>query len=594
MDFFGFVNLFGGLALFLYGMTILGTGLEKISGGRLEKTMEKLTNNVLSGVLFGAVVTGAIQSSSATTVILVGLVNSRIMSLHQAIGVIMGANIGTTVTAHILRLADISSESFYLRLLKPTTLAPMVAIVGILLILAAKKPAKKNLGQVLLGFAILFTGMFSMEAAVAPLREVPAVAHMFATMKNPFIGVLVGAGVTAVIQSSSASVGILQALSSTGLITFSAAVPIILGQNIGTCVTAMLASIGVSKNAKRTAFVHLFFNIIGTIVVLFAVYLYQYTIGLPFWDSIIDKGGIANFHTFFNVTVTLMFLPASGILEKLVRAVVRDSPNDLDLPDVTATLDDRFLVSAGLAVSHGNEAVVTMGKLAMDNFNAARGLFVHFDLKVCERIREVENVIDKYEDRLSRYLLELSRKEISESDSSRVSQLMYVMSEFERIGDYTINIVEIIESMQENKTSFSPRAQSEMDTVFDAASEIIGMAVSSFEASDVEHAMNIEPLEEVIDAMVEMLKNRHIERLRQGKCTIEAAFPFVESLANIERISDHCSNTATYIIGHDRDYKGFDRHQYTQSLHKGSDEQYRQQFARFQAKYLAHVQVADE
>jgi phosphate:Na+ symporter len=332
MDFFALVNLFGGLALFLYGMSALSNGLERLSDGRLEKMLEKMTGSVLSGVLLGTVLTGAIQSSSATTVILVGLVNARMMKLHQAIGVIMGANIGTTVTAHILRLTDLESGNFFLRLFKPSTLSPLAAIAGIILMMVCKKTSRKNVGQMLLGFAVLFTGLFAMESAVAPLRELPLFTQLFSTLKNPILGVLVGAGVTAVIQSSSASVGILQALSSTGQITFASAIPIILGQNIGTCVTPLMASVGASKNARRTALVHLFFNVIGTAVFLIALYSYQYAVGIPFWNTTVDKGGIANFHTIFNVTVTLLFLPGAAFLEKLVCKLIQAAPTTWKSP----------------------------------------------------------------------------------------------------------------------------------------------------------------------------------------------------------------------------------------------------------------------
>ena len=394
MDFFSIVNLAGGLALFLYGMSALGSGLERLSGGRLEKTLEKMTSNTIKGVLLGALVTGAIQSSSATTVIVVGLVNAGILKLRQAIGVIMGANIGTTVTAQILRLSDLSSDSFFIQFLKPTTLAPLAAIAGIILVMGSKKARQREAGQILLGFGILFTGMFTMESAVRPLSEMPQFAEIFAALSNPILGVLVGAVVTAIIQSSSASIGILQALSSTGIITFSSAFPIIMGQNIGTCITPILASIGANKNAKRSACVHLSFNVIGTAVFLIVTYAIQYTIGFPFWDDAISRGGIANFHTLFNVVTTILFLPFVGLLEKLANTIIKSDQRELKQDAITSNLDERFLLSPGLAIQQSRETVLAMADLAQSNFGECSKLLGNFDPKVAERVKDNENIID--------------------------------------------------------------------------------------------------------------------------------------------------------------------------------------------------------
>ncbi len=462
MDFFMIVSLLGGLALFLYGMSMLGSGLEKLSGGRLEQTLEKLTNNVFKGVLLGALVTGAIQSSSATTVIVVGLVNARILKLRQAIGIIMGANIGTTVTAHILRLSDLSSDNFFLMLLKPTTLAPVVGIIGILMVMVGKKQKYKTLGEILLGFCILFTGMFNMEAAVSPLSESPEFANLFASFSNPVIGVLVGAGVTAIIQSSSASIGILQALSSTGIITWSSAIPIILGQNIGTCITPILASIGASKNAKRTAAVHLSFNIIGTFIFLVGIYTIQSISPFSFWELPIDKGGIANFHTTFNVCVTLMFLPFVGLLEKMVVRLIPDQQTADEVDDPAIALDDRLLTSPGLAIQHCRDAVLQMGKLARKNFSASVRQLEQYNHKEAEKIREREDTIDRLEDRLGNYMLKIPQDNLSEQSSATISALLHILSEFERIGDYSINLVEFAENMESTGAEFSPQAQFEL------------------------------------------------------------------------------------------------------------------------------------
>lgn len=592
MDFFMIVSLLGGLALFLYGMSMLGSGLEKLSGGRLEQTLEKLTNNVFKGVLLGALVTGAIQSSSATTVIVVGLVNARILKLRQAIGIIMGANIGTTVTAHILRLSDLSSDNFFLMLLKPTTLAPVVGIIGILMVMAGKKQKYKTLGEILLGFCILFTGMFNMEAAVSPLSESPEFAGLFASLSNPVIGVLVGAGVTAIIQSSSASIGILQALSSTGIITWSSAIPIILGQNIGTCITPILASIGASKNAKRTAAVHLSFNIIGTCVFLIVIYTIQSFSPFSFWDLPIDKGGIANFHTTFNVCVTLMFLPFVGLLEKLVIHLIPDQQTAGEVDDPAIALDDRLLASPGLAIQHCRDAVLQMGKLARKNFSASVRQLEQYNHKEAEKIREREDTIDRLEDRLGNYMLKIPQDNLSEQSSATISALLHILSEFERIGDYSINLVEFAENMESTGAEFSPQAQFELTTIGEAVGEAIDMALGCFEKQDLALAETIEPLEEVVDQMQETLKDRHINRLRNGQCTVDAAFPFVESLSCLERISDHCSNIGVYMISYVRGSDEVDHHTYIMQLHAGQVGHYNEQFRRYTEKYYDQIRSA--
>lgn len=592
MDFFMIVSLLGGLALFLYGMSMLGSGLEKLSSGRLEQTLEKLTNNVFKGVLLGALVTGAIQSSSATTVIVVGLVNARILKLRQAIGIIMGANIGTTVTAHILRLSDLSSDNFFLMLLKPTTLAPVVGIIGILMVMAGKKQKYKTLGEILLGFCILFTGMFNMEAAVSPLSESPEFANLFASFSNPVIGVLVGAGVTAIIQSSSASIGILQALSSTGIITWSSAIPIILGQNIGTCITPILASIGASKNAKRSAAVHLSFNIIGTCVFLIVIYTIQSISPFSFWDLPIDKGGIANFHTTFNVCVTLMFLPFVGLLEKLVIHLIPDQQTADEVDDPAIALDDRLLTSPGLAIQHCRDAVLQMGKLARKNFSASVRQLEQYNHKEAEKIREREDTIDRLEDRLGNYMLKIPQDNLSEQSSATISALLHILSEFERIGDYSINLVEFAENMESTGAEFSPQAQFELTTIGEAVKEAIDMALGCFEKQDLALAETIEPLEEVVDQMQETLKDRHINRLRNGQCTVDAAFPFVESLSCLERISDHCSNIGVYMISYVRGSDEVDHHTYIMQLHAGQVGHYNEQFRRYTEKYYDQIRSA--
>lgn len=598
MDIFMIISLAGGLALFLYGMSMLGSGLEKLSGGRMERTLEKLTKNVFMSVLLGALVTAAIQSSSATTVIVVGLVNAGILKLKPAVGVIMGANIGTTVTAQILRLGDLDSNqnvNIFMRFLKPTTLAPLVAIVGIIFFMVSKRTKYKDIGQMLIGFGILFTGMQAMESAVRPLGENPQFAQLFQSLSNPILGVLVGAGVTALIQSSSASIGILQALSSTGAITFSAAFPIIMGQNIGTCITPILSSIGANKNAKRAASVHLYFNIIGTTIFLIGVYTLQHFVGFSFWSEAINKGGIANFHTLFNIIVTILLIPFSGLLAKLAELTIRDgkkgAEDDLGIDSTAlAKLDERFLISPSLAVAQCEIVVANMGKLAKSNFGKTIKLFSKYDAKLAERIREREDAIDKMEDKVNNYLVKLTDRELTDQESKQVTHLLRVVSEFERVGDYSINLMECAEMLRDKEVSFSEKAMRELYAITDAVQEIIDMSLTAFENNDVELSKKIEPLEETIDTMEDTLKFRHIQRLKNGHCTIDAGVVFLEALTNIERISDHCSNIAVYIIGMNYDKESLNRHDYIKRMHQGDTVDYQQYSKLYYDKYFTRIE----
>ncbi len=597
MDIFMLISLAGGLALFLYGMSLLGSGLEKLSGGKMEKTLETLTKNVFMSVLLGAVVTAAIQSSSATTVIVVGLVNAGILKLKPAVGVIMGANIGTTVTAQILRLGDLDSNqnvNLFMQFLKPTTLAPMVAIVGILFFMVAKRAKYKNIGQMLIGFGILFTGMQAMEAAVSPLSESPQFAQLFQSLSNPILGVLIGAGVTALIQSSSASIGILQALSSTGAITFSAAFPIIMGQNIGTCITPILSSIGANKNAKRAASVHLYFNIIGTALFLAGVYTLQHFVGFSFWSEPINKGGIANFHTLFNIIVTVLLIPFSGLLAKLAEFTIRDekkdTEDDLEIDaNALSKLDERFLISPALAIAQCEVVVANMGKLAKSNFENTIKLFSKYDSKLAERIREREDAIDKMEDKVNNYLVKLTDCELTDQESKQITHLLRVVSEFERVGDYAINLIECAETLRDKGVGFSEKAIQELHAITDAVQEIIGMALTAFESNDVVLSEQVEPLEEIIDTMEDTLKFRHIQRLKNGDCTVDAGIIFLESLTNLERISDHCSNIAVYVIGTNYDKESINRHDYIKRMHQGDTENYQQYSKLYYDKYFTRI-----
>ncbi len=587
-----FIKAIGSIALFIYGMTILGGRLEKLSSGRMEKVLEKLSNNVFKSVMLGALVTAAVQSSAATTVIVVGLVNAGIMRLSSAIGEIMGANIGTTITGQILRLGDLENNDnvgAVLKLLSPTTLAPFIAAVGLIIFMLSKKEGVKTIGEILIGVGILFTGMNSLTDAVSPLSELQAFRDLFATLKNPILGIIVGAVVTILLQSSSASVGILQTISTTGVLTFSAAFPIIMGQNIGTCVTPIISAVGAGKNAKRAAAVHLYFNIIGTIMFLIVVYALQGLIGLPFWDKSIDMGGIANFHTFFNIVVTICFLPFTHLLEKLAMITIRDKKTEDGTPvsEFTApALEDRLLVSPSLAVQQASNTALAMGNLAFYNFENMRGLFTgNYDEKLIASLKDNEENIDRMEDRLNAYLVKINECELTDFENRRVTELLHLSSEFERIGDYTMNLIEDAEKLHENSVTFSPEAIRELDVISRACEEIIGMAIRCVELNDAALAAKVEPLEETIDYLNETLKARHIERLKDGKCVVESGVNFLDLLINLERISDHCSNIAVYVIGSQKNNTVINRHEFIQNAHAAKDESYVRLEEEFMTKY---------
>lgn len=590
---FSAITMAGGLAFFLFGMNILGGGLEKLSGGRMEKTLEKMTSNVFKSLLLGVVVTAAIQSSSATTVIVVGLVNAGILKLRNAIGVIMGANIGTTVTSVILSLGDLDNNEnagIVLNFLKPTTIAPIIAVIGIIVLMASKKSKSKIIGEILLGFGVLFNGMFIMTDAVAPLSDSQFFKDLFSSLSNPILGILAGLIVTAIIQSSSASVGILQAVASSGIVTFSAAIPIIMGQNIGTCVTSLIASIGANKNAKRAAMVHLYFNIIGTILFFIGVYTINSLIGFSFWNDNITMAGISAVHITFNVITTLIFIPFTGLLEKLAILTVKGMKTNSEIVDVeVANLDERFLRSPSMALSQCHDVIITMGKYSKRNFSKAVTLFTKYDKKTADTIREYEDAIDRMEDRTNNYLLKLTNSELSDAESRTVTHYLKLVSEFERIGDYAMNVLELAERLYDQEMSFSEKALNELDAISDAVDEIIEMAIDSFNNFDIPLAVKIEPLEETIDTMEDTLKFRHIERLKDGKCTIDGGIVFLELLTNLERISDHCSNIAVYLIGFNNDKDSLNRHEYLKKIHGGEVEDYNVNSDFYYNKYFTRI-----
>ena len=587
-DVLSIVQMIGGLALFIYGMTTMGKGLERAAGSKLEKTLEKMTGNVFTALIMGMVVTMVIQSSSATTVMVVGFVNAGIMTLKQSVGVILGANIGTTVTAQILRLSGgEGSGNLFMDLLKPKNLAYIIVLVGVIIMMLAKKRRTRDIADIFTGFGILFIGMAVMEGAVAPLADLPQFADLFAAISNPVLGVVVGAGVTAIIQSSSASVGILQALSTTGAITYSAAIPIILGQNIGTCITAFLSSLGGSKNARRTAMVHFYFNLIGSIAFLVAIYAVQYTVGFSFWENPIDKGGIANFHTLFNVTCTLLFLPFTGLLVKLAKWSV---PTGETQEDPLAKLEPRFLTTPALALDQAQRCIADMGEAAKSNFHLAVDPMFGGSAASEEIFREHEAFLDRAEVEIGRYLTTMHN--VRSVDQRRQSaEMMHSLSDFEKIGDYAQNIFDRADEFRQAGLSFSTTAMNELHAMTDAVSEVLDMTVEAYVTQSVSLARSVEPLEEVVDTMKEQLKSRHIERLGEGGCTMQTGIHFLDIVHDLEKISDHCSNIAIYTIQLVEGAEEFDTHAYAKAEFK-SGPQFESKLKFYQSKYLSRLNDA--
>lgn len=552
MDIFSIFSLFGGLALFLYGMNIMSSGLDKVAGGKLERILEKLTSNPLKAVALGAVVTAVIQSSSATTVMVVGFVNAGIMKLSQAVGIIMGANLGTTATAWILSLSGLEGDSFFIQILKPSNFSPLLAFIGIILIMFMKSEKKKDIGQILVGFAILMFGMDNMSGAVKPLADIPEFRNILIMFSNPLLGIATGAILTAIIQSSSASVGILQAISTTGSLTFSSAIPIIMGQNIGTCITAIIASIGAKKNAKRAALVHLYFNLIGTILFLIVFYIIQYTIGFPFINDSVSAASIASVHTIFNLFSTIILLPFSRVLEKLACITIKDGEDtenqSKDGSSIVNLLDERFLATPGYAMEQCHDVCVKMAQLTKDTFLSSVSLFEKYDEKLAKEIEKNEDLIDKYEDMIGNFLVKLSSKDLSSANSKEASFYLHTIGDLERIGDHSINLLGAAKEINEKQIQFSTEAKKELSILTDAVVEILTNTFTAFEIYDVDLSKAIEPLEEVIDYLQGELKNRHIKRLQKGICTIESGFVLSDILTNYERIADHCSNIAISVL----------------------------------------------
>jgi phosphate:Na+ symporter len=589
VDIANIVAMFGAIATFLFGMSTMTDGLEKLSSGRLEHILERLTSNVFKGVLLGAVVTGLIQSSAATTVMCVGFVNAGIMKLEQTVGIIMGANIGTTVTAQLLRLGDIDADNIVMMFLQPSFLGPILAVVGIIFYMFIKGGHKRIVGQIVLGLGLLFIGMNTMSSAVEPLKDLPEFQSVFTAFSNPLLGVAVGAAVTALLQSSSASMGILQAISTTGVVSFNIAMPLIMGQNIGTCITALISSVGASKNAKRTAMIHLFFNIIGSVFFLVVLYAGNALFRFPFWENTMDMGSIANLHLAFNIACTALLLPFHRQLVKLVKAVVPGDAEEREL----SVLDDRFLSSPSLALERAHDAVVQMSEFARDNYRLAVELIWKFDAKKLERLNETEVALDKLEGLLDNYLVKLTDRALTAEESTRVSELLHTLSDFERIGDYAVNVSESAVVLHDRNITFSPQARAELERLTAAVGETLDKTVACYQSRQRTLAVQVEPLEEVVDLIAATLKNRHVERLKAGECTIELGTQFLELLINLERMSDHCSNVALHILRQTSspdDKVRIDSHAYMHELHHGGfNQEFDDLFQEYRTKYFQPI-----
>ncbi len=581
MDIFDVLTLIGGLCLFLFGMNVMGDGLERRAGGSLKMLLGKLTQNKAAGFLTGLAVTAIIQSSSATTVMVVGFVNSALMTLKQAINVIMGANVGTTVTAWILSLGGIDSSNVFIKLLKPTSFTPILALIGTAMTMFGKSSKNKDTGSILLGFATLMFGMDTMSDAVAGLADVPAFQNMFIMFKNPILGVIVGAILTAIIQSSSASVGILQALAVTGQVSYGAAIPIIMGQNIGTCITAMLSSIGANKNAKRAAFVHLSFNIIGTLIWLTVFSIISAVLKPAILDAAASLFGIAIAHSIFNVLCTALLLPMSGLLEKLVIKLVPDT----DKKEAIAELDERLLTTPTIALARCSEVTFEMAECAVKGLQESLHLLQQYDSKLAETVREKESKADHYEDILGTYLVKLSGHQLSEQESTETAKLLKAIGDFDRISDHSVNILESAEELMGKEKEFSEGGRQELQVLCRAVSEILDLVQTAFVNNDLEAAAKVEPLEQVIDNLKEKLRTNHILRLQKGGCSIEMGFVWSDLITNLERVSDHCSNIAVCVL--DASQNNMNVHE-TMSMIKKDSEQFKELYAAYATQY--HVE----
>ena len=585
MDIFGVLSMIGGLALFLYGMSVMGNGLEKMSGGKLERILESLTSSPLKAVLLGAGVTAVIQSSSATTVMVVGFVNSGIMKFSQAIGIIMGANVGTTITAWMLSLTTLEAGgSFLLKMMKPSSFSPILALIGILLYMSAKTDKKKIVGEILLGFAILMSGMETMSAAVAPLKNVPEFTNILMMFDNPIMGIIVGALVTAIIQSSSASVGILQALSVTGAFTYGSVIPIILGQNIGTCITAILSALGANRDGKRTAIVHLSFNIIGSILFLMVFYIGNAIFAFPFVSEVVDAANIATVHTIFNVFATVALFPFIKSLEKLAYIVIPVSEEEKAMQDdVFAILDPRFISSPAFAIEQCKSLSNKMAEIVKDSFLQAMLMVKEPTEEGMTEVVKKENMVDVYDDKLAAYLTKVNGEDLSYKDSLRVTSLLHCLTDLERISDHATNVVECIEQMKKTEAEFSKKATEEMQIYSTALSDILERTIAAFINGDVELAKTVEPLESVIDELTKTIKKHHMKRMNKGKCTVELGMVLSDLTMNYERVADHCSNIAVYTM--QLQNTDLEEHSFTENMDAAESAEFAKLVTAFKLKY---------
>lgn len=586
MSIFDVLALFGGLALFLFGMNVMGDGLTRAAGGKMERILEKLTSTPIKGVLLGAAVTAVIQSSSATTVMVVGFVNSGIMKLRQAVGIIMGANIGTTVTSWILSLSGIQGDSIWIQMLKPSSFSPILAVIGIAFLMFSKNEKKHDIGMIFLGFTILMYGMDAMSGAVAPLADVPEFANVLLMFSNPVLGMIVGTLFTAIIQSSSASVGILQALCMTGAVTYGTALPIIMGQNIGTCVTALLSSIGAKKNAKRAAFVHLYFNLIGTILFMTVFYSINAFVNFGVLQDMTTPAGIAVIHSIFNILTTIVLLPFGKGLEKLATLTIREKEEPVEeIAELVPLkhLDARFLEQPAFAVTQSMDVMNQMAGYSAEALYDSLELMKDYSDEKWQRVEALEDIVDKYEDELGTYLAKVSGKELAEEDSKRVSNGLHCIGDLERISDHALAIAEIYAKMHKEEMVFSDKAMAELNLYSNAVYEIMSMTCKALNEDDMKIAKRIEPLEEVINGLNATIKKQHIKRLQKGKCTIELGIALENLLNNYERVADHCSNVAASLLQVKTD--SFDMHEYLNRVKQESNVEFQAMYSMYKEKY---------
>ena len=581
MSIFNVFTLLGGLAFFLYGMNIMGDALERKAGSKLKSILANLTSNTFKGFLLGLVVTAIIQSSSATTVMVVGFVNSGIMNLHQAVGVIMGANLGTSVTSWLLSLTGIEGESFWVQILKPSSFTPLLAFIGIVMVMFIKDKSKHDTAYILIGFAVLMFGMETMSGAVEPLAESEKFQQVLLLFSNPILGLIVGTVFTAIVQSSSASVGILQALTLTGSVTYGTAIPIVMGQNIGTCVSALISSIGASKNAKRAAVIHLSFNLISAVICLTVYYLLYTIIGFSFVNDKASPLGIAIVHTVFKIFALILLMPFTRQLEKLSYFIIKDSEED---KDNVLLLDERLFSTPAVAVERCDNIALDMAEISMQSLKNSMNIIFDYDDKKAEQILKDENTVDKYEDELGSYLVKLGAISLSDSDSRDVSKLLRIIGDLERISDHSVNILESANEIQSKNLSFSESAKKELSVMMNAVSDILDITLDAFRNDDLKKAYDVEPLEQVVDNLQNLLKKRHVSRLRKKECTIEMGFVLSDVLTNLERVSDHCSNIAICMI--EIAHESFDTHGYIQELKLNHDKEFDENVQKLSRKYM--------